>query len=314
MRLVFLLFVLLFSFKVSAFTCRDQNGREYTDVSQDFSIGIDLNRTIAPGDMILFDLSRFFSCRNDNPRYRQDYMYLNDPGGITTILDNAVFNTSATVNGQRFSALPISNPRSVLVFNFNDANFHPIPINLDYVVSTNPGKMVKINAGDVIAQIHLRFYSLPPPMGNTTYTWSIVANNSAILTSGTCEINKGSDVNVDFGAISKSQLKSSNESTSIARTINVAYRCDNPVSMPINISLSADSSTFSGDLIKLSNENLGVQMYYQGKKVKPGDSIATFLNQGIGSSTFEFHLVKNANADINTGLFSGSAVLVMSAD
>ncbi|MFT2793898.1 fimbrial protein [Serratia sp. T13T92] len=311
MKIGFFLFILILSFNVNAFTCRDQNGNIYTDMSKDFNITIPLNQTIAPGDMIFFDLSPFFSCRNDSPEYRDDYLYLGAQG-ITTVLDNDIFNTSVTVNSRPYGKLPIRYPQSVQVYYFNDINFHPIPIKITYFVSDTPGKLVKIKAGDIMAKISMRFFSIPAG-GLYNYNWNIIAGNSTMVTSGTCEINNGEDIKVDFGSISKNQLKTSDTSSTIVRTININYRCKNPISIPINISLSAVPSKFSNDLIRLSNDNIGVQMYYQGEKVKPGASISTLLNQGAGSSAFEFHLVKNANADVNTGSFSGSAVLVMSA-
>ncbi|WP_075335096.1 MULTISPECIES: fimbrial protein [Serratia] len=311
MKAGFILIFLFISLDVNAFTCRDLNGNE-SNIGKDFSITIPLSRTINSGDVMLFDLSEHFFCRNDNPGIYTDYMYLNNPG-VTTVLDSDTFNTSVTVNGQNLGKLPISNPSSVLVYTFNDNSFHGIPIKIDYTVSTTPGKEVKINAGDTIAKIYMRFFSRPAG-GNYTYVWSVLAGNSSVLTSGTCEINNGEDIKIDFGGINKNALASSGASMAIARTINVNYKCENPVSLPLKITLSAASSIFSSDLIKLTNDNLGVQMYYQGEKIKPGDSIKTSLNQGVGSNNFEFHLVKKINADVSTGPFSGNAVLVMSAD
>lgn len=82
--------------------------------------------------------------------------------------------------------------------------------------------------------------------------------------------------------------------------------------MSITITLSADRAIFSNDAIKTSNDNLGVQIFENGQLVKPGgDSVHTQPVKGIGSSQFEFVLIKNANSTVNTSDFTGRAVLVM---
>lgn len=310
---VLFILLVLTSLNVNAFTCRDYTGNEY-NIGKDVDIHIPINSTIVPGESILFDLSQYFSCRNDwgGLGTATDFMYLNAPG-ITTVLDSSIFSTSATINGIDYGTLPIPNPASVLVYSFKDYSFRPIPIKIAYTVSSRPGKVAKINAGDEIAKISMRFYSIPAG-GRYVYNWTIRAANSAVLTSGTCEINNGGDITVNFGAVPKSILESNSSSGVIRRTVEVPYRCQNPVSMPISISLSANATEFSSDLISLSNENLGVQMLYQGKPVKPGNSIKTELSQGIGQNTFEFVLLKKTGVNVSAGPFTGSAVLVMSAD
>lgn len=310
--ILFILLVLT-SLNVNAFTCRDYTGNEYTDIGKDVDIHIPINSTIVPGESILFDMSQYFFCRNDSGlSTTTDFMYLNAPG-ITTVLDPSIFSTSATINGVEYGTLPISNPASVHVYSFKDYSFRPVPIKIAYTVSSRPGKVVKINAGDEIAKISMRFYSIPEG-GRYIYNWTIRAANSAVLTSGTCEINNGGDITVNFGVVPKSILGSNSSSGVIRRTVEVPYSCQNPVSMPISISLSANATEFSSDLISLSNENLGVQMLYQGNPIKPGNSIKTQLSQGIGQNTFEFVLLKKNGVNVNAGPFTGSAVLVMSAD
>uniref|UniRef100_UPI001F52D3BD hypothetical protein n=2 Tax=Erwinia TaxID=551 RepID=UPI001F52D3BD len=71
---------------------------------------------------------------------------------------------------------------------------------------------------------------------------------------------------------------------------------------------------FSTLAIQTSNKYLGVEMYYEKQRVKPGDSIRTQLQGGLGESQFKFVLIKKQGKDVSKGPFTGSAVLVMSAD
>jgi len=309
MKAGFILIFLFISLDVNAFTCERKGNSAIRPGGGTERVIVPINREINIENPEFFNLGQYFRCKNDAPSRFIDILDITNDG-ITTVLPNDYFRTEADINGAKYP-LPLN--RLVNVFRLSDGNWHDIPIVINYKLNDSPGKLVRINTGDEIARVNLHKYSIPAQTEDN-FTWILIAGNDAIYTSGTCEINNGSDIVVNFGSIAKFRLNSSGIDDNIRRTIEVPYRCQNPVSIPISITLSSVSAGFSSDAIALDNKNLGVKMYYQGKLVKPGDSIKTNLLSGVGSNIFDFYLVKKDNSEISAGLFSGSAVLVMSAD
>ena len=309
-KLIVLFCTLIFiSSGVSAYTCRSKvDGKVFPNGVSSYDVKVPLNRELRPGKTIFFDMSKYFECKNDVPSTYVDIMNTY-ASGITTRLDGGAFDLGAYVNDVKYN-LPAS---GVNVFRLTDGSWHDLPIVVFYSMKDFPGHEVKVSAGEKIASVELYKYSIPAGSENY-FTWNIIAGNDSIFTSGTCDVNDGKDIQIDFGQLNYQKLSSSGETGIYRRDVYVPYRCKNPVSMPIQVTLSADSSIFSQESIRLSNKNIGVKMYYDNKLIKPGDSIHTELQNGLGGSQLVFALVKKNGADVNTGPFTGSAVLVMSAD
>ncbi|WP_367671772.1 fimbrial protein [Serratia symbiotica] len=301
-----------FSFKTSAYTCHNKQTGKILK-GGDSSVTVPISRTVTPGEQVIIDIGKYYECKNDIPRYYNDYMYTQDNASSTTLPPE--FETGAYINGGKYS-FPLPEVNVLTLPKGGDGNYHIVPIQVFYTMKEDPGKMVKISKGETLAILKLHKYATTTggPIDPQYFTWNIVADNDAIFTSGSCEINNGRNIDVDFGRVNRWSLISDSSDSQFRRQVDVPYNCTNPVSMSIAITLSADRATFSNDAIKTSNDNLGVQMFENGQLVKPGDSVHTQLVKGIGSSQFEFVLIKNANSTVNTGDFTGRAVLVMSAD
>lgn len=297
------------SFGAAAYTCRSKvDGTIFPVGVSSYDVRVPLSRELRPGETVFFDMSKYFECKNDVPDQFVDIMNTY-ASGITTVLNGGDFDLGTYLNGAKYNLPAIG----VNIFRLTDGNWHDLPIVVFYSMKDSPGHEVKISEGERIASIQLYKYSVPAQSENY-FTWNIIAGNDSIFTSGTCDINDGKDIQIDFGQLPYQKLTPSGEDSRYRRDVYVPYRCKNPVSMPIKVTLSADAAGFSQDSIRISNENLGIQMYYDNKLIKPGDSIHTELQSGLGGSQLEFVLVKKDGSAVNTGPFTGSAVLVMSAD
>ncbi len=307
-NIILALLLFFISYDALAYVCRTiKDQKEFKKTGPvEYTLSVPLDRKITPGTMVFFDLSNYFECMNEESFFYDDYMELGSKG-ITTMLPDD-FATGAVINGIT-RTLPVS--AGISVFKLTDGNWHNVGIQVYYKLKKYPGKLVKIGAGETIATVYLHKYSIPA-QGISDFIWRLKADNDSIYTAGTCEINHGNDIHVDFGSVPNWQLSSSSESSLLRRRVEVPYNCENPITMPVSITLSAPAPGFSSDMIKLSDPQLGVQMFYKGQAIKPGDSIRTSLAQGVGSDIFEFVLVKKEDAKIKPGPFTGSAVLVMS--
>jgi len=307
--LTVMLFVfLLIPGKALAFSCIDKrDGKAFDAVGQrNIDVTVNLSPEIMIGDVVIFDLADYFTCMNTIPNRYVDYMRLN-AGSYNTTLD-ASFNSGLEIKGQRYLN-PINS--SVNVFELRDGNWHDLEVKAFYQLKNSPGKGVYIKAGAVVAS--MQFYKWSVPAGGVfTANWRIIAANDAYYTSGTCDINDGHDIDVDFGLIARDQLTQSAGTSPFRRGITVPYRCKDNSDWPIKLTLSADASNFSASAIKTTNPDLGVELYHQGTLIKPFDSVKSQIVNGVGSDDFNFVLVKSSKKDIATGPFSGSAVLVMS--
>lgn len=307
--------VLMFvTFGSSAYTCKNkQTGQEM--VSGSSSVTVPLNRIITAGETVFFDLGEYYQCKNTTPNEYDDFMFIQN-NGLSTVLGKD-FEVGAYIRGGRYS-IPVPYTNILTLPRKGDGDWHDLPVRVFFRVGENPGKEIKISKGSKIAEIQLYKYAYwngsTSKQDEKYFQWDIIAGNDSVFTSGTCNINSGSDIQINFGQIPYQKLTSLGLSSSYRRNVYVPYQCKNPVSMPIKITLSAESASFSQDAIQLSNENLGVQMYYENKLVKPNDSIHTELKSGVGGNRFEFIVVKKNNSNVNAGQFTGSAILVMSAD
>lgn len=300
------------SFDASAYTCRNKQTGQ-TLKGGNSSVTVPLSRTITLNEQVLFDIGLYYECKNDNPRTYSDYMVTQNNASSTTM--PSAFVTGANINGGKYS-FPLPEVNVFTLPKGGDSNYHIVPIQVFYEMNDTPGQLVKISKGQTLATLKLHKYATTTggPRDHQYFTWNIVAGNDSIFTSGSCEINGGRNIDIDFGQVPRWQLTGPGTYSPFRRQVEVPYNCKNPVSMSVALTLSADSATFSSDTIRTSNANLGVQMIQSGQLIKPGDSVHTQLVSGIGRSQFEFVLLKNAGSTVATGDFTGSAVLVMSAD
>lgn len=307
-RALVLLLALLLPMKALAFACIDKrDGKSFNAVGQrNIDITVNLSPEIIIGDVVMFDLANYFTCKNELPDSYVDYMRLNS-GTYQTSLDES-FSSGLEVNGKRYLN-PISS--AINVFELRDSNWHDLQVKAFYQLKDRPGRGVFIKAGTVVASMQMYKWSTPAG-GVFTANWRVIAANDAYYTSGTCEINHGQDISVDFGFIARNQLTQSASQSPFRQQVNIPYQCKDTRDWAVKLTLSADASPFSAQAIKTTNPDLAVELYHDGKLIKPFDSINSHIVNGIGSDDFTFTLVRSANAQPATGPFSATAILVMS--
>lgn len=95
------------------------------------------------------------------------------------------------------------------------------------------GHMVKISKRDTPAILKFHKYAITTggPIDPHDFTWNIIADNDAILTSVSCEINNGRHIDVDFGRVNRWCLISDSSDSQFKRQVDVTYNCKNPVSL-----------------------------------------------------------------------------------
>ncbi|MEJ4043412.1 fimbrial protein [Erwinia sp. SLM-02] len=300
--------ILLCSARSEAFSCIDKrDGRAFDAVGQrNIDVTVNLSPEIMIGDVVIFDLANYFQCQNTIPNRYVDYMRIN-AGSYQTSLD-ANFSSGLEVQGVRHLN-PITS--ALMVYELRDGNWHDLQVKAFYQLKDSPGKGVYIKAGTVVASLQLYKWSAPAG-GVFTANWRVLAANDAYYTSGTCAINNSQDIDVNFGLIARDQVTTSAASSPFRREVTVPYQCKDTGNWAVKMTLSADASAFSSSAVKTSNPDLGVEIYHQGKLLKPFDSINSQIVNGVGSDDFTFSLVGSGKSEIATGPFTGSAVLVMS--
>ncbi|OFC62135.1 fimbrial protein [Candidatus Erwinia dacicola] len=291
-----------------AFECIDKrDGKPFDAVGQrNIDVTVNLSPEIIIGDVVVFDLSDTFTCRNTMPKTYVDYMLLNSET-YQTSLDES-FSSGLEVNGERYLN-PINS--AITVFKLRDGNWHDLQVKAFYQLMNSPGRGVFIKAGTLVASMQMYKWSAPAG-GVFTANWRILAANDAHYTSGTCEINNSQDINIDFGFIVSNQLTQSGSLSPFRQQVNIPYQCKDTNDWAVKLTLSAEVSSFSAQAIKTTNPDLAVELYHDDKLIKPFDSIRSRIVNGIGSDDFTFSLVRSGNAQVATGPFTASAVLVMS--
>lgn len=309
-RLTFWLIVMLLPLQALAFSCIDKrDGKAFDAVGQrNIDVTVNLSPEIMIGDVVVFDLSQYFTCQNTLPARYVDYMRMN-AGTYQTSLDSS-FSSGLEINGKRYLN-PITS--ALTIYELRDGNWHDLQVKAFYQLKNNPGRGVYIKAGTVVASMQMYKWSAPAG-GVFTANWRVIAGNDAYYTSGTCAINNGQDIDVNFGYIARNQLSQSASLSPFRREVHIPYQCKDNSSWPIKMTLSADFSSFSGNAIKTTNTDLAVEVYHQGKRVRPFDSISSRIINGVGGDDFSFVLLRSSNAGLATGPFSASAVLVMSLE
>lgn len=271
-------------------------------------IPIPVDSTQVQKKMNIIDLARFVECKNDLPQSYTDIMNITRAEGSLS----KSFEMGANIKGEEMP-LPITSEKNVLYLPRGGSGaYSPMPMRIYYTLQNTPGELKIIKAGDTIATVQAHKYSIPRE-GESNFTWILVAANDAMITSGECDINNGESLEIDFGYISAKTIGQSERSV----TRYIPYKCESPTNMGIKMSLVADKASFSEDLIRTSNSNLAVKTEVGSgvQQLKPFNSVHSVLVNGIGGDNYKFTLIKNPQAkSVNTGAFSASGTLIMSAD
>lgn len=298
-----------------AYTCRYRstapNGLAGKTVAggSNTSIQVPVQNTAETGSVNIIDLSSYIECKNDQPNIYADYM---DMEKADTVLSNN-FDVKVLARSSEYS-VPFSGKANILTLPKGGSGaYSPIPLKIYYNMKEIPGERVAIAKGQTIGSIQAHKYSVPAG-GAPTFIWKFVAANDTIVTSGGCAINDGNQIDIDFGSVIQKQLSSTTATRSVSRYI--PYKCrSGDVTMGIRMSLVADRTTFSNDLIKTTNAAIGIKTTRGDDPLLPmNGSIRSSISKGIGGDTFTFSLLKQEGSTPATGSFTGSATLIMSAD
>ncbi|WP_299999180.1 fimbrial protein [uncultured Cedecea sp.] len=307
---------LLFSGSTHAYLCMNTlTGETFKSGNQDLVVFLDSD--IQAGENIFANVGDYISCKNEIPDQYTDFLDLQTPNAIIpgSAVQGLGLDGGVYINGQRFRAGQTNGPFNV--FTLTDGDYHPVDIDVYFEVTQAVGPYVEINPGDELMVLRLNFHSLPVE-SDFDYSWRIIAGNRAILATGTCEIDNGAPIEVNFGDVGKKKISTgANSALSTVRVDKtISFDCDNPgIDMNIDIHLSATPLSFSNDGFATSTSGLGVVMYHDGNIVPPFGKFPSRLTGGLGSEDLSFSLIKTANpgpGDLAEGPFTAQGSLIIS--
>ncbi len=126
-----------------------------------------------------------------------------------------------------------------------------------------------------------------------------------------CEINGGNAINVDFGMLLADKIGTYVEQELDPKSINLAVSCNTNLTQGAKIRLVSDHASFSGKLIRSSNEKLGVAMRHNGNVIAPFETFPLWLKNGQANEQITLSLVRNASGSLQEGKFTASATLII---
>ncbi len=314
-----MLILLFFSGYTHAYLCQNKITGE-TFKGGDQNLVVYLDSDIADGENRFANVGDFIECKNELPLSFTDYLDLESNGVLAGSSAGKFGDLTGGVyiNNRRFIANQDNEAFNVFTFpRYAGDDYHPIDIELFFAVTAPVGPYIEINPGDELMVLKLHSYS-DPAQSVGYYKWHIIAGNRVILATGTCEINNGEPIEVDFGNVGKSKVKTAvgDSLSQIHVNETIYFDCDNSgIDMDINISLSATPTSFSSDAFETTTGGLGVVMLHDNVIIPPFDKFSSKLEEGQGSEDLSFTLIKTPNpevGDLTEGFFSASASLIIS--
>ncbi|OON41644.1 hypothetical protein BTJ39_00295 [Izhakiella australiensis] len=149
------LFLALFSTHAAAYLCRNkQTGQELRNGSS--PVTVPLSREITAGEEVFINMTNYYECKNENPEFYDDFMYLQSDG-ISTVLSRD-FEVGVYLNGGRY-LIPAPYSQIFHLPRGADGNWHDLPMVIFYKVSERPGILTRITRGQKIATIRLYKYA-----------------------------------------------------------------------------------------------------------------------------------------------------------
>lgn len=129
----------------------------------------------------------------------------------------------------------------------------------------------------------------------------------------TCSINNGQAINVDFGDLESSSLKSTGPASTIKKDVTLNYSCSSSLTQDIEITLVGNTASFESTALNSSIADVGVVMMQNGTPIKPYGYFNSKLVNGVGSDTVTFAPIIRSGATNVQGNFTASATLVMTS-
>ncbi|AYD43038.1 exported pilin protein [Yersinia kristensenii] len=120
-----------------------------------------------------------------------------------------------------------------------------------------------------------------------------------------CEINSNNTINVSFG---DSVLTSNIDGVNYKQPVNYTLNCTAAASNALKISIKGNGATFDTSLLKTSNSGLGIKLMRDGQPLAL-NATSNFTYPNVPA--LQAVLIKQTNATLSTGYFSGTATLVV---
>lgn len=161
-------------------------------------------------------------------------------------------------------------------------------------------------SGQLLAVIIIFLVILNVPLNALAV--SIDINITATVMAGSCIINHGNPIKVNFGDdLLTSKINGENYVKNIDYNISCTALSHNNLSLSIN----GDVSDFDEFAIQTDNPNLGVQLESNGEKIKVGNRL-NFTYPDIPA--LQAVPVKRSGVELSAGEFSAGAVMVVGYD
>lgn len=297
-----LAFLLLQSAAASAYECASIGWH-----GGDADIHVNISSDVSTGKNRIIDLAPQITCKNTaGQKGWIDTMWLGSDG---VKLDSTIFKNlkyGVLISGVDHPS-PVSETK---IFDLDDGESRQLPVVL-YFELTSLGEELHIKSGDKLGSI--RFVQTNNHGERHNYTWTFFAANDADINTATCKVLSGSNFNVDLGQIERGDIVSGGTSS---QTINKDFNivCDAAHTVDFDVRMSLVSPAWNNKAIRTSNDNLGVEMRWNGQTVSDGVSQKLSVTNGSATVPLSFTPVKPASLsfdDIATGAFTASATLIL---
>ncbi|MEZ2603596.1 fimbrial protein [Kluyvera intermedia] len=302
MKLPWLVVLLLQSMTASAYECAsiDWHGGNA-------NININISSDVNTGKNRIVDLAPQITCKNTAGQGGwTDTMWLGSDG---VKLNSSIFKNlryGVTIYGNEHPA-PVSETK---IFDLDNGESKPLPVVL-YFELTSLGEEIHIKAGDQLGSI--RFVQTNNHGDRRDYTWTLFAANDADINTSTCKVLSGSTFNVDLGKVERGNIASGGTSSqTIIKDFNIV--CDAAHVVDFDVRMSLVSPAWNNKVIKTSNDNLGIEMRWNGAAVSDGVSQKLSVMNGSATVPLSFTPVKPPSLsfnDIATGAFTASATMIL---
>jgi len=284
------------------------------------------------------DINTFYSCYNQAPGAYADFLFMTQ---FTSALNpNTVFGVQ--IKGKNyFGSLP--GDTLVMEFPLNEAARQELPLKLVMMVKNRPDDGIFVKKDDELLRAKMWKYANydgnPTPIDHERFDWVFTAANDVILTIGTCDINNGHIIEVDLGALYRSQIAGpgAGQSSIGVKEVPLTYQCndengdiDHNYSQKIKMYLSAAPTSFSNTAVQARTgmtagggtiiPSLGIEVYHkESNKILAPNSRAngyfnTEIKQGTGSDTLIVAPVQKLNAtaeELPAGEFNATGTIIM---
>lgn len=213
---------------------------------------------------------------------------------------NGTFYNAPVPGGIRIATMP------------NNAAAVPVNVTPYILLRNNPVTPIDIRTGDILGTLRLDQTNNYDPTWRTLRLVYTAANNFTISPS-TCTINNNNLIVIDFNEVHQRAIGTDPLTSTVRMNQRLNYSCPGPgsVTSPITITYQGTPSSFSTNLLTMSNPDVGTALVRGGSAVRVNGSFLSQITNNSGGDDVTFALVKRAGSLPAAGPINGSGVLVM---